>query len=131
MDHINYTYEKLFQKRINNAMAAEKRQYYKPLSKHNPDTVSSSSSTTCTHRVTHLKNDDTLWKSNGNAYYDKVTYSGSLLTKMLAIVNRIMMVTVNLLWNQLSKKESLLAVTFYQGNPNEKHTLSNNVSCIC
>ena len=36
-------------------MATEKRQYYKPLSKHNPDTVSSYSSTTCTHRVTHLK----------------------------------------------------------------------------
>ena len=34
----------------------KKRQYYKPLSKHNPDTLRSSSSTTCTHPVTHLKN---------------------------------------------------------------------------
>ena len=36
-------------------MATEKRQNYKPLPKHNTGTVSSSSST-CTDRVTHLTN---------------------------------------------------------------------------
>jgi hypothetical protein len=37
-------------------MATEKRQNYKPLPKYNTETVSSSSSTTCTYRITHLKN---------------------------------------------------------------------------
>jgi hypothetical protein len=37
-------------------MATEKRQNYKPLPKLNTETVSSSSSTTGTNRITHLKN---------------------------------------------------------------------------
>jgi hypothetical protein len=63
MGHISYTYEEtkrywdiLIQKRINNIMATENRQHYKPLSKHDTETISSSSSTTCTHPVTHLTN---------------------------------------------------------------------------
>ena len=56
MDHINYTYEKLIKKRVNIKMPTEKRQHYKPLPRYNTETVSSSSSTTYTYRITHLKN---------------------------------------------------------------------------
>ena len=37
-------------------MATEKRQKYTPLPKYNTETVNSSCSTTCTYRITHLKN---------------------------------------------------------------------------
>ena len=52
-------------------MATEKRQNYKPLPKLNTETVSSSSSTTCTYRIAHLKNPAISYERVTEMLFDK------------------------------------------------------------
>lgn len=82
-------------------MATEKRQNYKPLPKHHTWTVSSSSST-CTDRVTHLANPVIRHERVAEMFTMATQHTEGLLWhKISVIVNRIMMVTVNILWNEL------------------------------
>jgi hypothetical protein len=78
-------------------MATEKRQNYQPLPKYNKETVSSSSSTTCTYRITHIKNPAISHERVTEMFsMRKQHIEKSFVTQMFVFVNRTMMVTVQL-----------------------------------